>query len=302
MLKLTLPLPPSVNHSARSARVVPLVVPRIINGSEQVLLPPDGPCTTRLSRSQIMSDQPIHAPLVQQPLPTVPGTYRITDAATGRFYIGSSLNIAKRWSRHLFDFKRGRHHNPVMRAIWNIDPSRLSVDVIEVMPGAGRDALLAAEQRLLDAANVGSNRDCMNMLPTAGSHAGRKRSHETCLKLKEINRGRSPSPESRAKMRAAKLGRKLSEEHRRKIGMASRGKPGPVHTKEALASFRKYSDDQVASLRAAAAVGESVITAARRIGISASTAYRIIRGDSYQGVGDVPAGGDSAHRGREDSE
>lgn len=39
------------------------------------------------------------------------GIYRITNLPTGRFYIGSAVNVERRWKRHVYDFKAQRHHN-----------------------------------------------------------------------------------------------------------------------------------------------------------------------------------------------
>jgi group I intron endonuclease len=39
------------------------------------------------------------------------GVYKITNKITGDFYIGSSLHLAKRFSNHKYDLRRGTHPN-----------------------------------------------------------------------------------------------------------------------------------------------------------------------------------------------
>ncbi len=231
-----------------------------------------------------MSDQstPSCAPR-QSPeiLPAAPGTYRLVDVETGRFYIGSSCNLRKRWKNHVYRLGRGTHPNPILQALWNVNPDRLLFVVTEQLPGCSTEAILAAEQVLLDAAGVGRNRRCMNILTVAGSHFGRKRSPQTRERLSIALRGRRPDAEARAKMRAAKIGRPLSPEHRRKIGQSLKGQPGRRPGAEGLSRLRRYTPQQVASFRALVVAGTPVLTAAKMLGISRSTARRIAEGESY---------------------
>lgn len=210
-----------------------------------------------------------------------PGTYRIVDTTSGRFYFGSAVDLDKRWAQHQYSLKRGKHPNPQLQGIWNADPQRLRFEVVGRMPGIPRGVRLAAEQVLLDLAGVGSNPLCMNVLKIAGSHEGAKRSDVTKRRLAEAARGRKASPEAKAKMRAAKLGRKLSAAHRAKIGARSRGRPGPKHTADQIRRWRKYSTEAVSQLRSLVASSVPLLTAARRVGIARPTARRIISGEAY---------------------
>ena len=144
------------------------------------------------------------------------GIYRITDAKTGRFYVGSSVNVAARWRQHQYRLAKGTHPNPMLQAVHNADATRLSIALVEEVAPT-REALLAAEQDALDAAGVGTNRLCMNVLAVAGSHLGRKRSEATRAALAAAQRGKKASPETKAKMRAAKVGKKQSREHVAKV-------------------------------------------------------------------------------------
>lgn len=218
------------------------------------------------------------------PWPNCAGTYRIVDTVSGRFYIGSTINLRRRWLNHVWRFTRGDHPNPIMQRIWNAGRDRLVFRVVEEMPGARPEVRLAAEQRLLDRAKVGRNRRCMNILPVAGSHEGRKRSAATIERLRLANIGRTFSAETRAKMRAAKLGGKLSAEHRAKIGAKSVGRPGPRHSAAQIAKWRKHTADDVHSLKQRVQSGQPILHAARALGMSNAVAHRILKGESYAGV------------------
>lgn len=38
------------------------------------------------------------------------GVYLITNNINGKMYIGSSINIERRWKEHLRDLRNGNHH------------------------------------------------------------------------------------------------------------------------------------------------------------------------------------------------
>jgi group I intron endonuclease len=200
-------------------------------------------------------------------LPSLPGVYRIVDTKSGRFYIGSSVNIAKRWVYHLYRFGKGTHPNPTMQAIWNADPQRLQVDVIELCEPE-KDEILRREQFHLDAAGVGANRECLNVLAIAGSHLGRKRSEETRAALSRAMQGRVITPETRQKMRAAKLGKTLTAEHRQNLSKARKGMKCAKRPWKPRPQDRMFSPEQVREIRAAKASGVSYSTLQRMYGVS----------------------------------
>ena len=211
-------------------------------------------------------------------LPREAGIYRIEDDVSGRFYVGSASNLYGRWANHLYHLRRGSHHNPTMAAIWAKRPESLRIVCIAYCDGC-RDSLLLAEQAVID--DVADDPLCMNVLRVAGSHLGAKRSAETRERLAAAKRGSKHSDAAKAKMRAAKVGRKLTEEHKRRIGASSVGNAGPTFNAEQIAKFRKYSDEQVATLRSLVESGLPLLTAARAVGIARPTARRIMAGIAY---------------------
>lgn len=52
-------------------------------------------------------------------LPHAPGIYKITCTVTGKVYVGSSVNVYRRWySRHLSSLRRGDHYNRYLQKAW----------------------------------------------------------------------------------------------------------------------------------------------------------------------------------------
>lgn len=49
----------------------------------------------------------------------IQGVYQIRNLVSGKFYIGSSSNIYKRWEVHKRRLRNGDHHSPKLQASWN---------------------------------------------------------------------------------------------------------------------------------------------------------------------------------------
>lgn len=214
-----------------------------------------------------------------------PGVYRIVDHKSGRFYIGSSVQVARRWRQHRDRLTRGTHPNPMLQNIWASGRDRLRIETLRQC-GPTKAEILAAEQAELDAAGVGVNPLCMNVLAVAGSHLGRKRSESTRMAMAVASAGKKHTDESKAKMRAAKVGRKLSEDHKRKVGDASRGKklPPRPYPRPPRPELRAFSDDQVRAIRAAKAAGASYTQIEAQHGISRGALQRMLRRETYAEV------------------
>lgn len=171
--------------------------------------------------------------------------YSITNRITDVRYIGSSRNVAKRWSNHRRVLRLNKHHSLKLQNAWNkYGEANFIFEIIEI---ATENSLLSREQFWLDYYPIN-----YNILSIAGSPLGRKHTEETKQKisqkrrgipntieqrklLSEIGRGRTNkartgmphTDETKAKMslkaqgNKSNLGRKFSEEHIRKM-VASR--------------------------------------------------------------------------------
>ena len=217
-------------------------------------------------------------------LPKSPGIYRIKDRDSEKFYVGSSINIKRRVTQHIYRLNKGSHPNPIMQAIWNKDPCRLYFECVKIVKNADKKTLLELEQKYLDKAGVGKNKNCMNVLLIANSHLGVKRSPESVEKLRKIHIGRKASEETKAKQRAAKLGGKLSEEHKKKIGNSARGKKINRPKGILMPTLRKLTEDQVRELRNLKEAGMSYSKLQEKYSLAIGTIQRIVSRQSYMDV------------------
>lgn len=211
------------------------------------------------------------------------GIYKIVDVETGRFYIGSSVNIEKRWHQHRGRLSRGTHPNPILQAIWSKSQDRLHIETIQFCEPI-KDELLRAEQAFLDEAGVGSNRLCMNVLSVAGSHLGRKRSELTCARLSVANTGKHPSLETRAKQRAAKLNKKQTLQHRINSANARRGMKINRKKGGANPKVRIFNPDQIIEMRNRKSSGESYSKIEAAMKVSHGGLQKILSRTTYSDI------------------
>lgn len=166
------------------------------------------------------------------------GVYAII-GPTGTRYIGSSLDIDRRFRNHAEALRRGKHQNPHLQQAWaKADEAVFTFTVLEVVPPAD---LLLREQFHLDAArpdvyNCGIYAECSAKgikLPEStrakmsASHIGHKVSNATKAKIGAANSVNRNTPEHKAKLLAANLGKRQSAETRAKRSRALIGMKCP---------------------------------------------------------------------------
>lgn len=217
--------------------------------------------------------------------PRTPGIYRITNTVTGDFYIGRASDIGGRWATHKCRLRTGKHENQRLQRAWvKYGEDAFVFEVCELVNS--KDALQEAEQRWLDSTGAGTRADCYNFASVSNAPAtGRIVSVETRRKIAEAQRGKRPTIEARERMRQAKLGKVIPAEQRARMVSALKGKRYPQRSEEWKAQFRKLPPEDVVQLRVLRAEGASWTVLARRFGIGASTARRIVLGESYKGIG-----------------
>ena len=170
-------------------------------------------------------------------IPNASGIYRITCIVTGKFYIGSSINLFARWNEHRNMLRRNVHHSITLQRAWNKhSEDAFSFEVLElVLPMS----LTAREQYWFNKLKPFGKKG-FNIAITAGSNFGMKASAETREKLRishlgktlseeqrqgirELHTGRKRPTETRERLRLAKLGHEVSPETRAKISMSKTG-------------------------------------------------------------------------------
>ncbi len=160
--------------------------------------------------------------------------------ANGHQYVGSSVDVQKRWREHHNALRAGEHRNPHLQAAWDkYGKDAFYLMLLEAV--ADPQFLALVEQR-----HLGILDPEYNIATVAGSTLGVRPSDEARRRMSEARRGKSLTEEIRCKMSVAQRGEKnhqygkpKTEAARRKISEALRGRPGKPQTDE---TRRKISE------------------------------------------------------------
>lgn len=201
----------------------------------------------------------------------VAGIYLIRNKVTSKTYVGSSIDIFRRWKAHILGLEKGCHRNQKLQRSWDkcgsksfefsiadlvtdgrpLEPieqawinSMQSVEhgynLMPIVGNIGRMPKSDEHRAKIGAAQVGRKRSqeaIEKMTLAARSRAPRKQLPETVEKIVAANTGKKRSDEFRARMSEiakARAPRPMSEESRRKISNARRGKPLSEHHRQRI--------------------------------------------------------------------
>lgn len=182
------------------------------------------------------------------------GLYRITNTVNGKYYIGSSNDIKRRWINHKNTLRRGKHRNCHLQASFNkYSADAFVFEIIEELPpDTDREVMLEIEQKLLDALtphdwvhNVYNIHKMVDNINTPD---------EVRQKMSEAHQRNWADPEFREYMKQfSQKGKVLSEEHRKKIGASNKGKkmsPEAIKRSSEARIGKKQPESQVANFKA----------------------------------------------------
>jgi len=126
------------------------------------------------------------------------GIYIIKNSIDDRIYIGSTMNIKRRYTQHLGTLQRSEHQNQYLQNFVNkYGLDILSFQTLELCtPGR----LLQCEQSYIDSYDF--NKDLFNLTPTAGSTLGLKWSDESRKRLSNSIKSKANTEKRRAVVRA----------------------------------------------------------------------------------------------------
>lgn len=132
----------------------------------------------------------------------ISGIYQIqSKTKPERIYIGSAVNICRRWREHLYRLKKQNHDNSKLQNHYNkYGKSDL---VFSIIIGCDKEDLITTEQFYLD-----SKKHWFNICPKASSSLGVKRSKEFCDKVSRDTLGRKHSEESKKQQSEDRMGDK----------------------------------------------------------------------------------------------
>lgn len=197
-----------------------------------------------------------------QPIPAVPGIYRITCLDNGRIYVGSAVNLSGRWNKHRYELRHNIHGNPKLQNAWNkYTESSFFFEVLELV--LIPEMLTAREQFWFQKLHP-FGRKGFNIARQAGSNLGnkgrigQKSTPEAIEKMRQAklgntyNRGRKHTPESIEKMRQATLGKKRTPEaceRMRQTHIGHKRSPESIEKQRQTSAGRKHTPEAIEKMR-----------------------------------------------------
>ena len=180
------------------------------------------------------------------------GIYKITNLKNGKFYIGSSKDIERRWSEHKRKLNIKKHQNVILQRAWDkYEEKDFKFEIIQVVTDP--EHLLSYEQVYLDYYKSYEKDRGYNICKVAGSPYGLRRSEETKQKMREAKK--NISQETKQKLREVNIGRKHSDETKQKRNEALTGKKRSEQTIQKMREVnigRKHTDETKQKIREAA--------------------------------------------------
>lgn len=159
----------------------------------------------------------------------ISGIYQIKNIQSGNIYVGSAVDISRRWRTHRRLLKKGTHHSSHLQNAWNkYGETSFAFIVVE---RCDKQDLLTKEQKYIDTWHPAYNTSLV-----AGSRLGVGQSEETKKIISNAMKGRVSvswnkgkrgvySDETIQKMSLARIGMIFSSEHRLNLSKSRKGKP-----------------------------------------------------------------------------
>ncbi len=207
-------------------------------------------------------------------IPSTPGIYRITCTVTGKFYIGSAVNLQNRWRVHRHYLFHNTHNNPKLQRAWNkYGPDTFTFEVLEyvLLP----ELLTAREQYWFNKLRPFDDRG-FNIDRVAGSRLGQEVSLSTREKLKLANLGKKQSEELIHRRTAGQKGKKRGSQFSGTMRAATLRHPvsGEAREHMKMAKLGTKQSETTRKKRSISLLGreESEVTRAKK---SASQTWRM---------------------------
>jgi hypothetical protein len=107
---------------------------------------------------------------MQSDTPAASGIYQIACVPTGKIYVGSAVNMKKRWYEHRRALRKGCHRNPYLQNAWaKYGEANFEFSILELAPV---EHLTQAEQEWITSSGCIDKDIGFNICETAGSPGG----------------------------------------------------------------------------------------------------------------------------------
>jgi len=186
------------------------------------------------------------------------GIYKIVNIITGKVYVGSAININRRWSTHRMKLKENKHHSIKLQN--SVNKHGINNFIFEVIEECYQNIMIEREQYWID--SLDSYNNGYNSNPKAGSSLGRtpwnkglkgvhKMSEETKQKMSEAKKGKQKTEETKQKMSEAMKGNKhgvgnkgkeRTDDQKKIISMNKKGHTYNLGRKHSEETKKKISD------------------------------------------------------------
>ena len=200
------------------------------------------------------------------------GIYQITNTTNNKIYVGSSIDITRRWVIHTTYLKNNKHPNHKLQHGWNKYGEASFVFVILTL--CEKTELIEKEQAAIDLFKPWYNIQTTAGIHLTGEHNGwygKTHSKETLEKMSSCKKGKLKSEETKAKMREART--KITQETA--LGIRDKVKQSPearLTRSERCKGFKpdgltmagKQHSDETKAKMAAAQTGKPVSEEARK--------------------------------------
>jgi len=228
------------------------------------------------------------------------GIYEIVNKKNGNKYVGSSIDVKRRWRAHKSEFKRGVHFNGHLQNAWNkygeksfmfkvlvytnpkesLRLENLLLDTRNYEYNIATDAVASflgmthskETKKKMSLAHTGQGNPMYGMSGKLNPMWGRHRSEEVKQKLSRANSGREVSKEIREKLRKTSSGRTHSEDTKRKISIANTG--------ENNYAWIDISKKDIEKMKLLKEQGKSYEKISQDFGVSSETVRRRVLGIS----------------------
>jgi len=179
------------------------------------------------------------------------GIYKIANTVNEGIYIGSSINIEKRFIQRKSALKSNKHSNCILQNF--VNKYGLQTLIFEVVENVGnKNKLISREQFYIN-----KLQPKYNILPLAGRSTGYKHTLSARNKISDAGKNRKFSEEHKNKISESKRGLSYSEEHKEKISMAQRGNKNSFYgNHHSIESKEKISKTKSQPFRIASPEGE----------------------------------------------
>jgi group I intron endonuclease len=182
----------------------------------------------------------------------ISGVYLITHIESKKIYVGSSIDISRRWKEHINHLNLNKHENPKLQNAWNkYGEDAFRFEILEKVEPI-KEKILSIEQIYLDRYQSYKRELGFNLYKTAGSPQGTQWDEEQKARLSETRKNQFKVEEGHFKGKKHSLGtreamHKVHEERYKKLQEEGKVPPqtGYKHTIAARNKMIEANKDRV---------------------------------------------------------